>query len=90
MLRNCFQEQVNWCNKRAAIERDDFQTILMSVAPSTTPPQINTSFARSRTAFFVLHREILGPLKPGLTGKEWMGDKTPEEAQGVTTAAQGS
>lgn len=28
-------------------------------------------------------REILGPLQRGLTGKEWMGDRTPEEAQGV-------
>lgn len=29
-------------------------------------------------------REILGPLEQGLTGKEWMGGRTPEEAQGVT------
>jgi len=29
------------------------------------------------------HREILRPLQQGLTGKEWMGGKTPEEAQGA-------
>ncbi|CAM9280674.1 unnamed protein product, partial [Hapterophycus canaliculatus] len=88
-------------NIKGKISRDDIAELAVE---ALLKPEANglTFEVKSDLAFSTLwegvpdgspsrpYGEILGPLKQGLTGKEWMGDKTPEEAQGVTAAAQKS
>ncbi|CBN79682.1 conserved unknown protein [Ectocarpus siliculosus] len=80
---------------KGKISRDDIAEL--AVSSLLTPEASGLTFeVKSDLAFSTLwqgapqgaparsYGDILGPLEQGVTGKEWMGDRTPEEAQGVT------
>ncbi len=61
----------------------------MVVAPVTlTEPHPPQPSLVALVFIYLELREILRPLQQGLTGKEWMGDKTPEQAQGVVVVKE--
>eukprot|EP00752_Nemacystus_decipiens_P017720 g15888.t1 len=86
-------------NIKGKISRDDIAEL--AVEALVNPKAAGLTFeVKSDVAFSTVwegapegdagrdYGEILGPLQQGLTGKEWMGDKTAEEAQGVQEVAE--
>ncbi|CAM9416803.1 unnamed protein product [Sphacelaria rigidula] len=83
---------------KGKISRDDIAEL--AVGSLLTPKAAGLTFeVKSDLAFSTIweaqsgapprdYGEILDPLTEGITGKEWMGNRSPEEAQGVPATQQ--